>query len=467
MIDRKTTVRSPFSESPQVCLDLEKMMVDFSNQYLNEPFTHNSTRYLSRSIAPHIRKLSSVFNRADLSDVHLSNSKYWQKTSAPLHRKIAYFLYFMPINMVRVASIWTELSDFGFRWPNSAPTLRAIDLGSGLASGVCAVAASEKSYPIGLPKYGSWAQIDQDKSILDMGQLWSKTIFSHFGFDYWDLKSFHRKLKLQESFLPNSAPRFNLWVMSYFLNELSESPKLTARSLLKTWQRHLSDEGLVIISEPALKDQSRKLLELRSEILKLRNEMDLKDLKVLLPCLGEQRCGAYENPDDWCHEETQWWRPPIYKTLDRMTGLNHKTLPFSYLVLIKSKKKIEELLPKLKGCSSETRYRLVSPPFQPSPSKSVIQFYLCGANGKHKTQLNQKHLASPLAAPLQRSSVLLHAKTEFFNNQLNDNNSNSNDTLKNPPLQKIREFTVMDPGIKPGIDPALESGKSPKMKSKG
>jgi hypothetical protein len=94
------------------------------------------------------------------------------------------------------------------------------------------------------------------------------------------------------------------------LNESGHSPEEMMDRFVDTCEQHLEEEGMVIIVEPALKLQSRKLLKFRKTLLEnqkvLRGDVPLK---VLLPCLGHQGCGALAREDDWCHEEVGWWRP--------------------------------------------------------------------------------------------------------------------------------------------------------------
>jgi hypothetical protein len=71
------------------------------------------------------------------------------------------------------------------------------------------------------------------------------------------------------------------------------------------------------------------------------------------------------------------------RELDGMTGLDRKTLPFSYLVIQKTKRSLDEILPALKG-EAPSRYRLVSPSH--SLSKKTSEFFLCGQDGKRRTR---------------------------------------------------------------------------------
>jgi hypothetical protein len=123
--------------------------------------------------------------------------------------------------------------------------------------------------------------------------------------------------------------------------------------------------------------------------------------------LGHQACGALSRPDDWCHEEITWWRPPYLRNLDRLAGLDRKSLPFSYLVFAKSKRSRAELLPKLaqapsasKTLSSEKNlYRVVSPAH---PEGKEAEFFICGQDGKRRARYRPSETES-----IGRGSILI------------------------------------------------------------
>ena len=369
----------------------------YEQKLLPSPDDIRSRRYLARSIVPHIKKLSSLFNRQEGTQDD-SLSPYWKKSSHPENLRLAYFLYFMPSNLYRMASIWTELGRLGYRWNHS--NLKVLEFGAGSAAGSAGIAAGEKIFPLGLPKTGDWALIEQDRASLDLGNRWLETYFHHLAHSGWNVRPFHRTLSPEKGFLPPSAPQFNLWLMSFFLNELSCDVSDLARHLLRDWKKHLADEGIVILVEPALKLQSRRLLELRKELLKQnQNKMPLQ---ILLPCLGHQTCGALENPEDWCHEDVSWWRPPYFRILDQLAGLDRKSLPFSYLVLIKSNRAREEILPELAPFSENERQRLVSPAH--SEGKE-LEFFICGQTGKKRASYRPKP-----EEMLERGDILMGAQ---------------------------------------------------------
>lgn len=398
-------MRVPTSLVDAFGADFEKRICEFAvrEKLLPEAAALQSPRFLARSVVPHIAKLSSLFNRVE-KDQSSGLEPYWKESSNPAHLRLAYFLYFMPCNLFRVAAIWSELSRLGYRW--NSPTFKAIEFGAGPASGLCGIAAGEKYAPIGLPSSTNWALIEQDRGILELGNLWAQDYLSFLDLPNWDIRPFHRKLDPREGFLPKNAPQFNLWLMSFYLNETQLSSRELAGILIASWAKHMDNEGLIILVEPALKLQSRRLLELRQEILLEIEKKKIDWLQVLLPCLGHQKCGAFANEEDWCHEEVSWWRPPYFRQIDKMAELDRKTLPFSYLVLAKSRRKREEILPALAAAPSEERHRLVSPAH--SQGKE-LEFFLCGQEGKRKARFRPSGKKDP-HRDLGRGDILM--KTE-------------------------------------------------------
>ncbi len=363
-----------------------------------------SKRFMTRSVAPHVKALSSLFNRTEGTQTDgIDEQSYWTESGSPKNRRLAYLLSFMPCNLFRVASVWSELHRLGFKWPfTSSQEFKGLEWGAGLASGACGIIAGERHAPVGLPPTGNFALIEQSKAALDLGSKW----FQHFSGSNFSPRSFHRRIDLDSAWLPPAAPKFHLFVMSYFLNESEIAPETLVKNFLDACENHLEEEGLVIIVEPALKLQSRKLLQFRKALLaNPLMEKGQAGLQVLLPCLGHQACGALAKEDDWCHEEVSWWRPPYLRDLDSMTGLDRKSLPFSYLVIQKTRRPMEEILPRLKGDRSE-RYRLVSPSH--ALSKRTSEFFICGQDGKRRARIDGNILPEGSDFP-DRGSILENA----------------------------------------------------------
>lgn len=346
----------------------------------------SADRFINRSLAPHVERLNYIFNRKEEKNI----DAYWNQGSNPKNLRLAYFLAYMPPNLFRTASVFSEIMQLGYQFPFDK--FKGLELGAGPATGACGIAGGWALSPGIKPPSGNFALIEQDGEMLSMGETFSKAYFESLNID-WGVRTFKRKIDLNEGFLPRAAPRFNLWVSSYFLNEFHESEELIAQKLLESWESHLEDEGLVILVEPALKAESRKLLKIRSLLSQNKN------YQILTPCIGNQICGAFSDPDDWCHEEVTWWRPPYLKKIEDIVKLDRKSLPFSYLVLTKSNRAIENILPRLKSKNFETRSRLVSPTHYIGHLK---EFYLCTQNGKWRTRAKES-----VASDLERGDLLL------------------------------------------------------------
>ncbi|MBC7387237.1 MAG: hypothetical protein H7301_13880 [Cryobacterium sp.] len=382
-------------------------------------------RFLTRSVIPHVEKLSMLFNRLEHEEVdpdapprkpgsphkqiavkrvktgRAGLDPYWKESSNPENLRLAYFMSFMPPNQARVASVLTELARLGFRF-QPIPNFRGIEWGAGPASGACGVAAAAVHSEIGLPRTGNWALIEQDKKVLGIGERWATTYFSSVGLD-WSIRPFHRKVDWTRPLLPQNAPTFHLWLSSYFLNEVEIPLEELAERMVDNWEFHLENEGLAVLVEPALRLQSRRLLELRKHLLvEFEKPRRKGKYQVLTPCLGHQACGALAAPGDWCHEEITWWRPKYLRKIDELAGLDRKTLPFSYLVVAKSSRTREELLPAFGAHKTD---RLVSPAHKEGRD---LEFFVCGEEGKRRTRYRPE--SDEEYDEIGRGSVLLNAE---------------------------------------------------------
>lgn len=361
-----------------------------------------SDRFLRRSVAPHVERLSQHFNRIEAPG--LGVEKYWGSGSNPDNLRMAYVLAFMPPNAMRVASVWEELLRYGWK-PQATGRLKLTEWGAGPGAGAYGLVLAEalsaevqnraaRDFDVRL--------VEQDRKTLELGTRWLQTATNAA------VSGIHGKIDLAqgltESLPPATRSRYDVFLSSFFLNEFHASPEQIARALLAEWERWMEPGGVAILVEPALKAQSRRLLEIRAELLKLCAADRRLGYSVLLPCLGSQACGALANPDDWCHEEVTWWRPDVLVRLDRMTGLNRKTLPFSYLVIQKANADIRQALPALPTPPDPrlALHRLVSPAHGVGPKRAGrFDYFVCGPEGKFKT-----HARHEKDTPPERGDIL-------------------------------------------------------------
>ncbi len=326
-----------------------------------------SERHLNRCIIPNVKNLSNRFNRLNENDLSRS---YWGQGSSPVHFRSSYLITYHLFNLIRIAGIFEELERLG--WAPKKKDLKVLELGSGFASGVSAMAMNSLFSKSKISAF----LIEADASILKLSQKWIQNFFHFRSRTIPKIRTFQNKIE-NPPFIPKTAPKFDLIIISYFINELQWGGQKKSKALVRLMEDHLQEDGVMIIIEPALKIHSRELLEIRKEFIRIFEKKN-SSFQVLLPCLGHQECGAFENLEDWCHEEVIWWRPPYIKYIDKKSKLDHKRLSFSYLVLSRSKKSKNQILSKLKEGSL---YRQVSPSHKEGKSEA---FYLCGKTGKNK-----------------------------------------------------------------------------------
>jgi len=166
-------------------------------------------------------------------------------------------------------------------------------------------------------------------------------------------------------------PACDLVVMGTVLNELSSDARL---DLVQRALAAIADDGAVIVIEPALRDTSRNLHELRDAILASGAA------HVFAPCTRRcAPCPALADPDDWCHEDRIVELPPRTHELARVTGLRDGGMKFSYLTLRK------DSTPLVAG---EHAWRVVSQPRAPKGKHELIG---CGEPGRVTLRLLKRN----------------------------------------------------------------------------
>jgi len=167
-------------------------------------------------------------------------------------------------------------------------------------------------------------------------------------------------------------PAADLVLVGTLLNELPATARLP---LVERALAAIPDDGAVIIIEPALRDTTRALHELRDAILG-------KQLAhVFAPCTRRGApCPALADPDDWCHEDRDVRLPPRTAELARLTHLRDDGLKFSYLVLRKDPRPL----------APAGAWRVVSATHAP---KGKLEMLGCSDAGRMPIRLLRRHRA--------------------------------------------------------------------------
>jgi len=197
--------------------------------------------------------------------------------------------------------------------------------------------------------------------------------------------------------LPEGA--FDAITLGHVLNELGRGPGALAdrAALLERAAAQLRPGGSVVVLEPALRDTSRELLQVRDLLV-------ARGFAVRAPCLWRGGCPALVKASDWCHAERTWSPPPLLDALAREAGLHKEALKMSYLVLAPPGEAWPEL-------PTGRLFRIVSEPLE---GKGRQRYMGCGPEGRLGLALQQKHrtVANEAFFSLRRGDVVAVEGTE-------------------------------------------------------
>jgi hypothetical protein len=136
----------------------------------------------------------------------------------------------------------------------------------------------------------------------------------------------------------------------------------------------IGDDGAVIVVEPALRDTSRALHELRDAVIASGRG------HVFAPCTRTiAPCPALADPDDWCHEDRPLTLPRRTAELARITHLRDGGMKLAYLVLRRQP---------LGLVADPAAWRVVSAPM---PAKGKLELIGCSAAGRIPIRLLRRH----------------------------------------------------------------------------
>ena len=349
-------------------------------KYISDSRSSSLTASELKTIASDVIQLSNLFTK----ERKILPSQYLNNKS--LRR--AYILYFLPSNIYKIHLPLKELS-LHPKKILSKKLLKILDLGSGPGTtilGILDFFSNQKKMPS-----LEFTAIDSVAENLSIAKNLFKLFTENINIDA-SLKTF--KINIEKAgTIPQDT--YDIIILSNILNELfyEDNKRIAKRvSFLNTIiDKFLTPDGSCIIIEPALRETTRGMLDVRDNLMK-------NGFKIYSPCLIDEPCPALLNPKDWCHEDIPWIPPVIIKELDKLTGLRKDSLKFSYLVLRKDKLSLTDVLEK-------NSYRIVS---EPLISKGKLEFYICGHGGRQLvTRLDKDETPSNIQfQKLQRGDIV-------------------------------------------------------------
>lgn len=261
----------------------------------------------------------------------------------------AYLLFYWPVSYAQARQVLGELQ----RRPRAV-----LDLGSGPApvsfaamdSGAAEVTAADRSKPALTLARELAAEAGEALSTRD-----------------WD--------PLKSAAMPDGE--FDVITMGHVLNELwGGAPDAVQKraALCEAAIGKLRKGGSLVIIEPALRDTSRGLLELRDVLVS-------RSFSVRAPCMFKGNCPALIKGSDWCHAEREWQMPRVVEEIAKAAQLHKESLKMSYLVLA----------PKGEAWSELPKGRLFRIVSEPLEGKGRQRFMGCGEEGRVGLALQQKH----------------------------------------------------------------------------
>lgn len=279
----------------------------------------------------------------------------------------AYLLFYWPVSYAQARATLSELT--------TRPRA-VLDLGSG--PGPMAFAAMDAGA-------STVTAADRSKPALDLARTLATEAGEGIATREWS----------PEKPLPDG--KFDVITMGHVVNELFNGQIAPRAQLLEKILERVNANGSLVVVEPALRETSRALLQVRDVLV-------ARGYAIRAPCLFRGACPALIKESDWCHAERQWRMPKLVEDLARGAGLHKESLKMSYLIVAP---KGEAWAPLPEG----TLFRVVS---EQLPGKGRTRFMGCGPDGRVGLAMQEKHEneKNRLFFKAQRGDVLRISNTE-------------------------------------------------------
>ena len=262
-------------------------------------------------------------------------------------------LFFTPADAAKIKIPLAELANRS-ALPTARP-LRVLDVGAGCGAMTLGIAEA-------LPHALEVVAVDRDSAALELFTTAAKELGrSELALD---------TRRGDVSKLRGVSGEFDVIACGSVLNELSES-KATALAL--DLLSRLSQDGVLIVIEPALRLTSRRLHRLRDRVI----EDGLGN--IFAPCTRESApCPALALERDWCHEDRTFEATPRLAALTNATGMRARRLKFSYLVVSREAHALAPRAGMLRVVSSLKK------------TKGQSELFACGEDGRNRLRLQKR-----------------------------------------------------------------------------
>ncbi len=269
----------------------------------------------------------------------------------------AYFAYNFPTNFMKAQLVAREIAFFHPELFSRPAGIDILDIGCGEGAGLFGFSDYIRGQSQGLL---SLVGVDTSRSMLERA--------SHLGEWLGERdKNLHTRFRHHDfasGRLRRPDQRYDIVIFANSLIELVPEASIPA-DFTEGVLEFLSDNGILVVIEPALKKSSRRLMAWRDRIT------SSSEASVLLPCLHRSACPLLDirGCSEWCHERSMWQPPYYLDLLNRRLHREVDRLKFSYLVIAR---------PGLTRSGADG-YRVINGPFK---EKGRKRCFLCTPDGQ-------------------------------------------------------------------------------------
>lgn len=283
-----------------------------------------------------------------------------------------------------------------------ADTWRVLDVGAGVGTSTLGVARMARR--VGVQSLDVLA-LDRDAEAL--------RVFEKLAVDVSSLDASPIALRTVTADLTRvpkttNEARFHLIVVGFVINELwpdasDDERAEQASAWLTELSQQLTDDGALIVLEPALREQTRQLQRVRDRLA-----MTQQAPFVFAPCLRRGPCPMLDNDRDWCHAQVAFELPQQASEVARLAGLRDHDLTFSYLTLRRQAGHVGEAAhadETASAASHMAKQRIVSALLA---SKGKLELMACGEAGLARVMRLDRHRSedNAVVSALRRGAVV-------------------------------------------------------------
>lgn len=312
-----------------------------------------------KALEPFVQGVSALSSGLTKEKHELIQRKYLREDDI----RNAYLLYYTTTNFLKVIQPINEWLPY-FK----GDTFRILDLGCGTGAAAWGLLHYLSTHEHSIKKV-EITFADYIRENLDI----CKNLFALQEVEFEILADYHQ-IDIKDDRVVKKVFGEAKYDLVLMMNTLNELPEEGDAERINTFTSLLSDDGALLIIEPASKSESRRLLSFRDTAV-------WKKVTVYSPCTHQMNCPALIKADDWCFNEVQWERPEFIRYIDDEVGNVRLSLKYSYIILTKNGTTLHRNL----GLPAASR--IVSEVFA---EKGRTRALICDGEGRGEHILNKR-----------------------------------------------------------------------------